>query len=83
MIKGKYDFKTECLYLQRFHGRFLHFDIGVKEKPQNVRLKLIFAMCSTDLRELLFRINFSNENVQEIKIFICHRSFITLAQERP
>ena len=36
-------FKTEFLCLQRFHGRFLHFDIGVKERPQNERLKLIFC----------------------------------------
>ena len=39
----KYVFKREFLCLQRFHGRFLHFDIGVKEKPQNVHLKLIFC----------------------------------------
>ena len=62
---------------------FLHFDIGVKEKPQNVHLKLIFAMCSTDLRELLFRITFLNKSFQEIKLFICRCSFITLAQKRP
>ena len=36
-------FKTEFLCLERFHGRFLHFDIGVKERPQNERLKLIFC----------------------------------------
>ena len=35
-------FEREFLCLERFHGRFLHFDIGVKEKPQNVHLKLIF-----------------------------------------
>ena len=28
---------------------FYSFDMGVKEKPQNVRLKFFFAMCSTDL----------------------------------
>ena len=36
-------FKREFLCLERFHGRFLHFDIGVKERSQNVRLKLIFC----------------------------------------
>ena len=36
-------FKREFLCLERFHGRFLHFDIGVKGRPQNVRLKLIFC----------------------------------------
>ena len=36
-------FKKEFLCLERFHGRFLHFDIGLKERPQNVRLKLIFC----------------------------------------
>ena len=36
-------FEREFLCLERFHGRFLHFDIGVKEKPQNVHLKLIFC----------------------------------------
>ena len=39
----KYVFKREFLCLQRFHGRFPHFDIAVKEKPQNVHLKLIFC----------------------------------------
>ena len=38
MIKEKYVF-----VFQRFHGRFSTFDIGVKEKPQNVHLKLIFC----------------------------------------
>ena len=51
-------------------------------------------MCSTDLtcmnttiqlflHELLFRINVwdLNKNFQEIKLFICHCSFITLAQK--
>ena len=46
MIKEKYACKKEFLYLKRFHGRFLHFDIGVKEKPQNVHLKLIFLPCA-------------------------------------
>ena len=36
--QGKYVFKREFLCFERF----LHFDIGVKEKPQNVDLKLIF-----------------------------------------
>ena len=29
-------FKREFFCLERFQGRFLHFDIGLKEKPQNV-----------------------------------------------
>ena len=41
--QGKYIFKREFLYLQTFYRRFLHFDISVKEKPQNVHLKLIFC----------------------------------------
>ena len=39
----KYVFKRVFLCLERFHGRFIHFDIGVKEKPRNVHLKLIFC----------------------------------------
>ena len=39
----RYVFKREFLCLERFHGRFLHFDIGVNERPQNVHLKLIFC----------------------------------------
>ena len=63
-------FEREFLCLERFHGRFLHFDIGVKENPQNVHLKLIFCHVLSWLnllqrmqdpvsvmRELLFRIN--------------------------
>ena len=65
-------FEREFLCLERFHGRFLHFDIGVKEKPQNVHLKLIFChvlswfnlheriqdpVSVIHIRELLFRIN--------------------------
>ena len=56
-----------------------------------------FAMCSADLtcvngstiqfllREVLLRINFGFliRNFQEIKLFICRCSFITLAQKRP
>ena len=85
----KYVFKREFLCLQRFHGRFLHFDIGVKEKPQNVHLKLIFCHALTWLnlrqriqdlvsvmRELLLGLTyeFLNKNFQEIKLFICHCS---------
>ena len=49
--QGKYVFKREFLYLERFHGRFVHFDIGVKEKPRNVPrfeidFMLNFATCS-------------------------------------
>ena len=36
-------FKREFLCLERFYGRFLHFDMDVKERPQNVRLKLTFC----------------------------------------
>ena len=37
----------------RFHGRFLHIDIDVKEKPQNVHFKLIFChlLSQFNLRE--------------------------------
>ena len=42
MIKEKYVFKRKFLYFKGFMDGFLHFDIGVKEKPQNVHLKLIF-----------------------------------------
>ena len=38
MLRGKVSETWET-----FHGRFLHFDIGVKEKTQNVHLKLIFC----------------------------------------
>ena len=41
-LKGNF-----CIY-KGFMDVF-YFDIGAKEKPQNVHLKLIFAMCSTDL----------------------------------
>ena len=43
MIKEKYVFKREFLYFKGFMDGFLHFDIGVKEKPQNVHLILIFC----------------------------------------
>ena len=49
MIKEKYVVKKEFLYLKRFHGCFLHFDIGVKEKPQNKHLKLIFLPCASPI----------------------------------
>ena len=63
-------FEREFLCLERFHGRFLHLDIGVREKTQNVHLKLIFCHVLSwfnlrervqypvsVIRELLFRIN--------------------------
>ena len=31
------------IFVEGVHGHFLHFDIEVKEKPQNVHLKLIFC----------------------------------------
>ena len=43
IVKEKYVFKREFLYFKGFMDGFLHFDIGVKEKPQNVHLKLIFC----------------------------------------
>ena len=48
MLRGKVSETWET-----FHGRFLHFDIGVKEKTQNVHLKLIFcrALSWFNLRE--------------------------------
>ena len=65
MLRGKFSETWET-----FHGRFLHFDIGVKEKTQNVHLKLIFCHVLSwfnlrkriqdpvsVLRELFFRIN--------------------------
>ena len=43
--KEKYVFNRKFLYLERFHGRFLHFDIGLKEKPQNVpRFEIDFML---------------------------------------
>ena len=54
-----------------------------ERKTTKCACALIFAMCSTDLRELLFRITFLIKNFQEIKLFICRCSFITLAQKRP
>ena len=70
MIKEKYVFKREFLYFKGFMDGVLHFDIGVKEKPQNVHLKLIFCRVLSRfklreriqdpvsvIRELLFRIN--------------------------
>ena len=35
--------KGNFVCLERFHGCFLHSDSGVREKPQNVHLKLIFC----------------------------------------
>ena len=43
MIKEKCVFKREFLCFKGFVDGFLHFDIGVKEKPQDVHLKLIFC----------------------------------------
>ena len=42
MINEKYVLKKEFLYLEIFRRRLLHIDISVKEKPQNVHLKLFF-----------------------------------------
>ena len=64
----------------------------MKQKPQNVHLKLIFCHVLDwfNLREpsdltCLMRIALTygilNKNFQEIKLFTCHCSFITLAQE--
>ena len=30
-----------CIYKLKVHGRFLHIDIDVKEKPQNVHFERI------------------------------------------
>ena len=61
VIKENYVFKREFLYFNGFVDGFLHFDIGVKEKPQNMHLKLIFCHVLDRFnwrqRELLFRIN--------------------------
>ena len=35
----------------KVHGRFLHFDISVEEKPQNVHLKLIFHKIGVESKE--------------------------------
>ena len=64
----------------------------MKQKPQNVHLKLIFCHVLDwfNLREpsdltCLMRIALTygilNKNFQEIKLFTCHCSFITLAQK--
>ena len=68
----------------------------MKEKPQNVNLKLIFyhVLSRFNLRErihdpvfcyanyfLELTFGFFVKNFQEIKLFICHCSFITLAQK--
>ena len=37
----------------KVNGRFLHFDISVEEKPQNVHLKLIFHKISVESKEKL------------------------------
>ena len=56
MIKENYVFKKEFLYFKGFMDGFLHFDIGVKEKPQNVHSrKLIFC-------HVLDRFNWSYAN---------------------
>ena len=31
-------------------GSLLHFDIGVKEKPYNVHLKLVFLPCAQPIK---------------------------------
>ena len=63
----------------------------MKEKPENVHLKLFFCHGLdrfnlpehndlTCLTQIAFY-GFLNKNFQEIKLFICHCSFITLAQK--
>ena len=37
----------------KVNGRFLHFDISVEEKPQNVHLKLIFHKIGVESKEKL------------------------------
>ena len=66
---------------------FLHFDIGVKEKPQNVHLKLIFChvldrfnLCERNDLTCLTRIAF-RINLWVFVCFFCHCSFITLTQK--
>ena len=84
-IKEKYVLKREFLYFKGFMERFLHFDIGVKEKPPNVHLILIFCHVLNQFNLsncfLGLTYGFLNKNFQEINWFICHCSFITLAQE--
>ena len=46
MVKEKYFFYKGIFIFTKVSCRFLHFDIGVKEKPQNVHLKLIFLPCA-------------------------------------
>ena len=74
---------------------FSTFHFCVKEKPQNVHLKLIFLPCARPIKlawtqrfnlsyaNCLLRVTngFLNKSFQEIKLFICHCSFITLAQK--
>ena len=58
---------------------FLHFDIGVKEKPQNVLWKLFFChvLDQFNLSHANYLLGltygFLNQNFrQEMKLFICH-----------
>ena len=52
----KYVFKRECFVFIKVSWTFSsHFDIGVKEKPQNVHLKLIFC-------HVLDRVNMRERN---------------------
>ena len=82
----KYVFKREFLCLERFHGRFLHFDLSVKKM---CIWNWFFAMCSADWTcvngcriQLVLYANcflgltygFLKKNFQEIKLFICHCS---------
>ena len=44
MVKETTFLKRVFVFI-RFHGRFVHFDIGVKEKPQNVhRFEIDFTL---------------------------------------
>ena len=45
----KYVFKRKSFCLERFHGRFLHFGTGVKEKHKMCIWNWFFAICSADL----------------------------------
>ena len=80
-----------CIY-KGFMDVLYIFDIIVKQKPQNVHLKLIFCRVLdwfnlserndlTCLMQIALTYGILNKNFQEIKLFTCHCSFITLAQK--
>ena len=89
-LKGNF-----CIYKGFMDVSYI-LTLAWKKKPENVHLKLIFfAMRSADLTwvngsriQMVLYANcflgltygFFNKNFQEIKLFICHFSFITLAQ---